>query len=168
MNERQKQRLSDMLDQYYGAELGSKRIAIWGGAFKANTDDIRESPALDLIDHLFEQGAQISLYDPQAITALKRHYTEHPAARQLQFAVNQNAAIEQCDALCIVTDWRAFQSPDFIHLAEQLRDRVIFDGRNLYDPALLTSYGLQYYGIGRGTSLSKPKRNDQTSAVNPH
>lgn len=154
VNEHQKQRLSDMLGQYYGDELGNKRIAIWGGAFKANTDDIRESPALDLIDYLLKRGTKICLYDPQAIAALKRHYAEHPAAHLLQFAITQNAALEHCDALCIVTDWRAFQSPDFIFLAEQLSDRVIFDGRNLYDPALLTGYGLQYFGIGRGNSLA--------------
>ncbi|UJF24820.1 UDP-glucose/GDP-mannose dehydrogenase family protein [Suttonella sp. R2A3] len=147
INEQQKLRLFRMVEHCY-PELGDKQtFAIWGGAFKANTDDIRETPAIPLIKSLLAKGCHIRLHDPQAMKALAAVFT---SAENLTFHDTPMQAISDADALIIVTDWRAFQSPDFIALKETLRDRLIIDGRNLYDPALVASYGLRYYGIGRG------------------
>src|SRR5579863_4713284 len=150
VNERQKQILFRKLTRHFGGELKGRTVARWGLAFKPNTDDMREAPSRTLIDLLCKAGARVQAYDPIAADEAQRLY-----ARQPGFALAKNAyqAAEGADALAIVTEWQEFRSPDFDRLRTVLKTPVIFDGRNLYDPAMVSRFGLSYYAIGRGKPL---------------
>ncbi|MFM2402568.1 MAG: UDP-glucose 6-dehydrogenase Ugd, partial [Pseudomonadota bacterium] len=121
-------------------------FAIWGLAFKPNTDDMREAPSRVIIDALLEAGAQVQAYDPVATEEAQRVLAGRDG---LTFATSQQAALEGADALLIVTEWMEFRNPDFDGIKAALKQPVIFDGRNLYDPALVRSFGLDYLSIGR-------------------
>lgn len=147
INQRQKQVLLHKIKQHYQGELAGKTFALWGLAFKPKTDDMREAPSRVLLEGLLAAGAIVQAFDPEAMGEAKRIYgATHPA---LRFCESAQQALDNADALCIVTEWKHFWSPDFQLLKTKLKDAVIFDGRNLYDPARLSKIGLKYYSIGR-------------------
>jgi UDPglucose 6-dehydrogenase len=138
--------LADKIRARFGDSLRGKRIAVWGLAFKANTDDMREAPSLALIDDLVAAGATVSAYDPAAADEAKRIFAD---SRSVTIAPNAMDVLAGADALAIVTEWQEFRSPDFAAIKKALKTPAIFDGRNLYDPAALKAQGLDYYPIGR-------------------
>jgi len=150
VNERQKEVLFHKMKRHF-PQLKGLTFAVWGLAFKPNTDDMREAPSRVLIDMLFEAGARVRAYDPVASDEARRIYGNRP-----DFVLCKNAyeAAQGADALGIVTEWQEFRSPDFDRLKELLKAPVIFDGRNLYDPAMAKRFGFTYYAIGRGTRLA--------------
>ncbi|MBS0612332.1 MAG: UDP-glucose/GDP-mannose dehydrogenase family protein [Proteobacteria bacterium] len=150
VNRRQKQVLFEKMRGHFGSMAG-KVLAVWGLAFKPNTDDMREAPSRVLIDALLAAGAKVQAYDPVAVDEAQRIYADKPG---ISFSKSAEAALEGADALAIVTEWQEFRSPDFERIRKVLRSAVIFDGRNLYDPALMARQQIQYYAIGRGVSAS--------------
>ncbi len=144
VNERQKTALLGPILQYFNQSLTDKKIAIWGLAFKPDTDDIREAPALYMIEHLLEAGAKISAYDPEAMENVKKQ-KNFP----IEYSNDQYAAIEGADALLICTEWGVFRNPDFDKMEKLLKSKVIFDGRNLYDLDKMKKLGYYYKSIGR-------------------
>ena len=147
VNEQQKQVLVDKIVARFGPDLRGRRFAVWGLAFKPGTDDMREAPSLTIIEHLLARGAEVAAYDPVALTQARRVLGERPG---LHLVSQATTAVEAADALVIVTEWKEFRSPDFGHLAAALRQPVIFDGRNLFEPADMRALGLEYHAIGRG------------------
>ena len=147
VNTDQKRRLFEKVRDHFGGDLGGKVFAIWGLAFKPNTDDMREAPSRVLIEALLGAGALVRAHDPEAAEEAARVLGEHDG---LVFAGSPEAALEGADALIVVTEWPEYRSPDFELLSSQLSARVIFDGRNIYAPTTVERYGLAYYGIGRG------------------
>jgi UDPglucose 6-dehydrogenase len=150
VNRRQKQVLVHKMRRHFGDQLKGRTFALWGLAFKPNTDDMREAPARTIIDLLLNDGARVRAYDPVALEAAARIYADREG-----FTACRNAyeAAQGADALAIATEWQEFRSPDFDRLKELLKSPLIFDGRNLYDPAILMRFGFTYYAIGRGKSL---------------
>jgi UDPglucose 6-dehydrogenase len=148
LNDRQKHRLFEKISAHFDGELAGRTIALWGLAFKPNTDDMREAPSRALMEALWSRGARVRAYDPVAGREAERLYPDH--ADRLTLCSSSMDALEGADALAILTEWNEFRSPDFERIRQTLAAPVIFDGRNLYDPALLASQGLQYYAIGRG------------------
>ncbi len=147
VNYRQKQVLFSKIEQHYsGSSIKGKTFAVWGLAFKPNTDDMREAPSLSLIESLLAAGAQVRAFDPEALDEAQRILGNRPG---LTLCQHQMEAIKEADALCVVTEWKAFWCPDFKALKQQLTDSVIFDGRNLYNPSEIKQQGITYYGIGR-------------------
>ena len=144
-NERQKQRLFEKLQEVFGDALRGRRIALWGLAFKANTDDMRESPALVLIEQLLAAGATVVAHDPAAM-----HETQRRIGDRIQYAKTGYDAAQGADALVVVTDWNEYRFPDFTRLKAALAQPVVVDGRNLYDPAKMLALGFNYRSIGRG------------------
>ena len=144
-NDRQKHRLFAKLHGVLGDGLAGARIALWGLAFKANTDDMRESPALVLIDELLAAGATVVAHDPAAM-----HETQRRIGDRITYAESNYAAAEGADALVIVTDWNEYRFPDFARVKAALKRPVLIDGRNLYDPAKMQALGFTYRSIGRG------------------
>jgi len=150
VNERQKEVLVHKM-QHHFSELRGRTLALWGLAFKPNTDDMREAPSRAIIDMLLKAGARVRAYDPVAATEARRIYGNQP---ELVLCKNAYEAAEGADALAIVTEWQEFRSPDFDRLKQILKAPVIFDGRNLYDPGMVSRFGFTYYAIGRGTRLA--------------
>jgi UDPglucose 6-dehydrogenase len=150
VNNRQKLVLVDKMRRHFGKELAGRTIALWGLAFKPNTDDMREAPSRAIIDLLNREGVKVRAYDPVAGPEAQRIYADQP-----HFTLCKNAyeAAEGSDALAIVTEWKEFRSPDFERLKKVLKSPVVFDGRNLYDPGMVSRFGLTYYAIGRGKPL---------------
>jgi UDPglucose 6-dehydrogenase len=146
VNGRQKRVLFDKIRAHFG-DLSGKTIALWGLAFKPNTDDMREAPSRVLIEALWAAGAAVRAYDPVAMPETRRIYGERA---DLTLCKTSPLALEGADALAIVTEWQEFRSPDFPHMLATLKNPVIFDGRNLYDPAHMARAGFSYYAIGRG------------------
>lgn len=146
VNAGQKSFFFDKIGRYYHNELNGKKFAVWGLAFKPNTDDIREAPALEIISKLTAMGASVVAYDPEAMPNVKKEYKG-----ELSFAENQYAALDGADALVICTEWNEFRTPDFDKIIKRLKAKVIFDGRNLYDPATMKSLGFYYDSVGRIT-----------------
>lgn len=144
VNEIQKKVLSDKVSNYFKGDLKGKRFAIWGLAFKPETDDIREAPALYIIDELLKAGASVCAFDPEAMPNVKKLL-----GNQIQFADNQYEALVEADALLIVTEWSVFRNPDFELISQKLKNKVIFDGRNLYDLEKMIDLGFYYNSIGR-------------------
>jgi len=148
VNEAQKHVLGAKIRARFGAGLAGKRIALWGLAFKANTDDMREASSRALIADLLAEGATVSAYDPVAGAEARKLFAKYGGVRIADSAMD---ALQGCDALAIVTEWREFRSPDFVALKAKLAMPVIFDGRNLYDPAMVRAHGFEYFPIGRRT-----------------
>lgn len=146
VNHRQKNVLAEKIKNYFGKDLADKHIAIWGLAFKPNTDDIREAPSLYIIDQLLELGAKITAYDPEAIDNVKAIYGD-----KISFVEDEYAALEGADALAIVTEWNEFRNPNFDDIAALLKSKVIFDGRNVYGLEEMKARGFYYESIGRQT-----------------
>ena len=149
-NERQKTVLVDKVVARFGDDLTGRQFAIWGLAFKPNTDDMREAPSRALIHELSRRGATILAYDPVAMSEAKRVLGDVP---RLQFVDSPASALTRSDALLIVTEWRQFKSPDFDTIKQKLKQPIIIDGRNLYDLALMDSMGIEYSSIGRPTGI---------------
>ncbi len=150
VNKRQKQLLFRKIHAYFQGKLEGRTIGLWGLAFKPNTDDMREAPARELMESLWAAGANVRAYDPVAMEEARRIYGDRP---DLALVDSAEAALEGADVLALMTEWQEFRSPDFELICDSLRHKVIFDGRNLYDPAMVKSYGLTYHGIGRGEPL---------------
>ena len=152
VNDAQKGHLFELAARHYGGEarLRGKTFAVWGLAFKPNTDDMREASSRRLLQQLWDAGAKVRAYDPEAMHEARRIFGERDG-----FALCDSTAatLEGADALIVVTEWKQFRSPDFAKLKATLFDAVVFDGRNMYEPADVESAGLAYYGIGRGRSL---------------
>jgi UDPglucose 6-dehydrogenase len=129
-----------------------RTIALWGLAFKPNTDDMREAASRRLMEALWEAGAKVRAYDPEA-----RHETQRMYGDRADLVLCDSAyqALDGADVLAIITEWKAFRSPDFARIRAALKEPVIFDGRNLYEPAVVEEAGLAYYGIGRGRSVAR-------------
>ena len=144
-NERQKRRLYSKLEQCLGGEVKGTRIAVWGLAFKPRTDDMRESPALTLIEQLLEAGATVVAHDPAAMHEAKRRL-----GKKVAFVEHNYDALDGADALVVVTDWNEYRQPDFGRMRESLKRPIVVDGRNLYDPARMRGLGFTYSSIGRG------------------
>ena len=149
VNERQKQILFNKIKAHFG-ELRGKTVAIWGLAFKPNTDDMREAASRVLMESLWAAGAKVHAYDPVAMPECLRIYGDRA---DLALCKTSHDALKGADALAIVTEWREFRSPDFEHIKGALNTPVIFDGRNIYDPEQMAQAGFSYYGIGRGMTL---------------
>src|SRR5512145_2198883 len=150
VNRRQKTLLFRKISAYFKGDLKGKVIGVWGLAFKPNTDDMREAPARDLMEALWAAGAKVQAYAPVAMTEGRRIYGDRP---DLTLVDSAEAAIKGADVLAVVTEWQEFRSPDFDYIRDTVKHKVIFDGRNIYDPALVKSFGLTYHGIGRGEPL---------------
>ncbi len=142
-NELQKKLIPNKVKQRFGDNLSGRKFAIWGLAFKANTDDIRESPVLVIIDTLLDAGAELAVFDPQAMENIKRIYQS-----KLIYAKNAAEALINADALIIATEWNEFRHPDFQMIKRSLKNPIIFDGRNLYNRQRLIEQGFEYYGVG--------------------
>ncbi|WP_416778514.1 UDP-glucose dehydrogenase family protein [Xenorhabdus budapestensis] len=151
VNEKQKRKLPVFVKRHFGDDLFGKTFAIWGLSFKPNTDDMREASSRVLMEVLWESGAKIQAYDPEAMQEAQRIYGQRD---DLALMGTKEAALKGADALIICTEWQNFRAPDFDVIKDSLKTPVIFDGRNLYDPERLQSRGFIYYGIGRGTSIN--------------
>jgi len=145
-NDVQKMVLVDKIVARFGEDLSGRRFALWGLAFKPNTDDMREAPSRVIIAELFKRGATVTAYDPVAMTEAKRIFGDEP---RLAYAEKPMDALEGADALVIVTEWKEFRSPDFERIKGALKQPVIFDGRNLYEPDVPRAAGIEYSAIGR-------------------
>ena len=145
-NDAQRQVLADRIIAHYGGSLQGKTIAVWGLAFKPETDDMREAPSRPLLHALWAAGAQVRAHDPVAMDEARRIFGERP---DLTLCASPAEALQGADVLAIVTEWKIFRVPDFEQMAQLLKDRMVFDGRNLYDPATVARHGLGYVSIGR-------------------
>ncbi len=146
VNDRQKQVLFEKIRDHFQGDLDGRTIALWGLAFKPNTDDMREASSRTLMEALWKAGARVRAYDPVAMAETRRIYGEND---QLSLCETAESALDNADALVVMTEWQAFRSPDFDTIRARLKAPVIFDGRNIYDPALLAGRGFHYYAIGR-------------------
>ena len=145
-NEAQKLRLVDKIVARFGEDLSGRHFGLWGLAFKPNTDDMRDAPSRAVIGELFHRGATVAAYDPVALSEARRVFGDD---RRLSLIERPMNVLEGADALVIVTEWKEFRSPDFDRIRQTLREPVVFDGRNMYDPAVIRRYGIEYHGIGR-------------------
>ena len=146
VNEKQKEVLVEKLTARLGESLEGKRFALWGLAFKPNTDDMREAPSRAVIDAVLARGGHLVAYDPVAVPEARRIYPNEP---RLEYADSPIGGLDSADALVIVTEWKEFRSPDFSEIRQRLKHPLIFDGRNLYDPGMVRAAGLEYHAIGR-------------------
>jgi len=146
VNKTQKVLLVPRIKKYFRNELEGKKIALWGLAFKPNTDDIREAPALDIVEELLKEGASISAYDPEAMKNVKELIGD-----KINYVENQYDALINCDALLIATEWSEFRTPDFEKMSGLMKNKVVFDGRNVFDTSHMKELGYYYESIGRKT-----------------
>ena len=153
VNHSQKQVLFERVKDFFGGVLTGRTIALWGLAFKPNTDDMREAASRVLMESLWRAGARVRAYDPVAMSEAARLYPDEVASGSLVLVDRAMTALEGASALAVVTEWQEFRSPDFDTIKKMLSVPVIFDGRNVYDPALMRRLGIRYFGIGRGESV---------------
>ena len=146
VNNQQKTKLFEKLDSHFGGDLEGKTIAVWGLAFKPNTDDIRDAPSRTLIDALLEEGARVNAHDPKAMDEAELLY---PDEQNIAFFEDPYEAAEGADALVLVTEWRQYWAPDFDRLLNEMNDSVLVDGRNIWSPEVVRNRGFTYYSIGR-------------------
>jgi UDPglucose 6-dehydrogenase len=156
VNEIQKRVIARKIEHQFGGDLDGRRFAVWGIAFKPRTDDIREAPALALIEDLLSAGAEVAVFDPEAMEKARRALGD-----RVSYAESAYEAVEGADALLIVTEWNEFRFPDFDRIKKALKDPVIFDGRNVYDPRTMWELGFTYHSIGR------PSWSASTGAARP-
>jgi UDPglucose 6-dehydrogenase len=152
VNQKQKEVLFEKIASRFGDNLAGRTFALWGLAFKPNTDDMREASSRTLMEKLWSAGASVQAYDPVAMDECKRIYGDRD---DLTLCNDAHAPLDNADALIIVTEWTEFRSPDFEFIKSTLKEPVIFDGRNLYEPDYLASEGIEYFAIGRGDSVAK-------------
>ena len=150
VNERQKHHLFELIRRHYDGDIAGRTFAVWGLAFKPNTDDMREASSRVLLQQLWDAGARVRAYDPEARRETQRIFGERD---DLVLCDSANAALVDADALVVVTEWKQFRSPDFARLRATLADAALFDGRNIYHPDEVEAAGIAYYGIGRGRSV---------------
>jgi UDPglucose 6-dehydrogenase len=150
VNYRQKEKLFDYIMSHYQGDVKGKTIALWGLSFKPNTDDMREASSRVLMERLWEHGAMVQAYDPEAMEETQRIYGSRA---DLRLMGTKEATLSGSSCLVICTEWQAFRAPDFEMIKTHVADQVIFDGRNLFEPSLISEYGLHYYAIGRGLSV---------------
>lgn len=160
VNARQKQVLGDKMQQRFGENLSGRHFAIWGLAFKPNTDDMRAASSRVLLGELLRAGATVAVYDPVSMQEAKRvleldFYDAPELLASIRYAANPMDALVDADALAIVTEWKAFRSPDFDEVKARLKQPVVFDGRNLFEPTVMTELGIEYHGIGRSVLTNK-------------
>jgi UDPglucose 6-dehydrogenase len=148
LNERQKRVLVDMVHTRFGASLEGRRLAVWGLSFKPETDDMREAPSLVIVEALLAAGATVAVHDPEARDAARHFFGD-----RVEYADNNYDALTDADALLIITEWKQYRSPDFERVRTLLRAPIIFDGRNLYDPLRMATYGFEYASIGRPAAM---------------
>ena len=153
INERQKHKLFDRINAYFKGDLKGKTFALWGLAFKPNTDDMRDAPSRVLMEALWAAGADVRAFDPEAMQETQRLYGDEP---RLSLMGTPESVLQGADALIVCTEWQQFKAPDFDLIKQRLKTPVIFDGRNLYDNERLTRVGLQYFPMGRGESINLP------------
>ena len=146
VNYRQKEKLFSKIHEHFNGEIKGKTIALWGLSFKPNTDDMRDAPSRVLMESLWEAGVTVQAFDPEAMPESQRIYGQRD---DLKLMGTQEAALQDADALVLVTEWQQFKSPNFDHVIELLKNPVIFDGRNQYDPKRMAKKGIMYYSIGR-------------------
>ncbi|MBC9070719.1 UDP-glucose/GDP-mannose dehydrogenase family protein [Thauera sp. CAU 1555] len=146
INRRQKLRVVDKVVRRFGEDLRGRHFALWGLAFKPETDDMREAPSRVVLEELFARGATVAAYDPAASREARRIFGQET---RLGCVERPMQAIEGADALIVLTEWKEFRSPDFERIRAQMRQPVVFDGRNIYEPAVMRRYGIEYFGIGR-------------------
>ena len=151
-NQRQKNKLAERVMERLGANLEGKTIAVWGLAFKPNTDDMREAPSRFLLENIWSCGGNVRAFDPEAMDACHALYGDR---EDITYVDSKDEALEGADCLVVCTEWRTFWSPDFEAIKAALNNPIIVDGRNLYDPHYLASIGIEYYGIGRGLSVTQ-------------
>lgn len=151
VNYKQKEVLFNRVLNYFNGDLTGKTIALWGLSFKPNTDDMRESSSRVLMEKLWEQGAKVRAYDPEAMEETQRIYG---CRSDLELVGTKEAAMQGADILVICTEWKAFRAPDFDQIKVTLANPVVIDGRNMYEPEMVERHGLEYYGIGRGRSIA--------------
>ena len=149
MNEKQKSVLPQKINEYFNNDVSGKTFAIWGLSFKPNTDDMREAPSRVVMEALWASGAAINAYDPVAMDEARHLYPNHP---HLTFASSAAEVVTNADALIIMTEWNEFKSPAWAEIRNALRHPVIFDGRNMYEPALVAENGFVYHSIGRSVA----------------
>ncbi|HFE36940.1 MAG TPA: UDP-glucose/GDP-mannose dehydrogenase family protein, partial [Gammaproteobacteria bacterium] len=149
VNNAQKTILFHRIKQYFNSKLEGKTIAIWGLSFKPNTDDMRDAPSRVLMEALWQAGAKVRAYDPEAMEETQRIYGQRD---DLTLCEDPMDVFTGADAMAVLTEWRIFRSPDFKAIINALSNPVIFDGRNVYDPNYLEEMGIEYYGMGRGKS----------------
>ena len=147
VNERQKTVLFAKIQRHFGDDLRGRTFALWGLAFKPGTDDMREAPSRNLLEALWQAGCTVQAFDPAAMNEARRIYGDRP---DLQLRARPQDALQNADALVIITEWSLFRSPDFDAIRQALKQPLIFDGRNLYDPEFMRESGFIYYAIGRG------------------
>src|SRR5690554_1011300 len=152
VNNYQKTRIVELIKRHYDGNVAGKVFAMWGLSFKPRTDDMREAPSRVIMEALWEAGATVQAYDPEAMQEVERIYGQRD---NLRLMGTRDAALVNADALILCTEWQHFRAADFEQLAQTLKDKVIFDGRNIYDPDTVTAAGLTYYAIGRGASLRR-------------
>ncbi|MEX2116259.1 MAG: UDP binding domain-containing protein, partial [Bacteroidota bacterium] len=146
VNEEQKMVTVKKLRRYFKEKLKGATVAVWGLAFKPNTDDLRDAPALTIIDGLLAEGVKVRAHDPVAMEGAKALL-----GKKIEYFENNYEALKGADALIIVTEWNEFRRPDFDRMKSLMKRPVIFDGRNIYDPKVMNEKGFEYYGIGRGS-----------------
>jgi UDPglucose 6-dehydrogenase len=146
VNAEQKLHLLPKIRKYFNHNLKGKKFALWGLSFKPNTDDIREAPALDMINALLQEGASVTAFDPEAMKNAKELLGD-----RIKFADNPYDALNDADALLIATEWNEFRTPDFTKMSDRLKNKVIFDGRNLFDLQGMRELDFHYESIGRDT-----------------
>lgn len=144
VNERQKTVLFEKISRHYRYDLKGRHFGLWGLAFKPATDDMREAPSLVLIHHLLEAGATVTVFDPVAMEECRRRIGD-----RIRYAANMYDALRGADAMVVVTEWQEFKVPKFTYIEKALKEKVIFDGRNIYNPEQMKEFGYTYYGIGR-------------------
>ena len=152
VNHDQKSKLFELISRHFDGQLAGKTVALWGLAFKPNTDDMREASSRNLMEALWAAGAKVRAFDPEAGKETHRIYGDRD---ELSLCDGAYQALDGADVLAIVTEWKAFRSPDFQRIRAMLKNPAIFDGRNLYDPVAVEEAGLAYYGVGRGRSLRR-------------
>jgi len=150
VNAAQKRKLFSLVSRHFEGRLAGRTIAVWGLAFKPNTDDMREAPSRTLLEELWNAGARVRAYDPEAASEAERIYDKRD---DLVLCDGPYAALDDADALVVVTEWKAFRSPDLERIRASLKEPVIFDGRNIFEPKAIEAAGIAYYGIGRGRSV---------------
>jgi len=144
VNDGQKRRLVEKVAAEFGDDLSGKRFAIWGLAFKPRTDDMREAPAIVVINGLLERGAEVAVHDPEALAQAKRVFGDRVTYHRVNYE-----ALAGADALIVVTEWNEFRRPDFERMKQLMRRPIIFDGRNIYEPEVMREHGFTYVSIGR-------------------
>ena len=148
VNQRQHLRLIEKMTEHYEGQLSGRRFAMWGVTYKGNSNDIRESPALVMLESLLAKGACLSVFDPAGLPHLRVHF-QGRYADQITYCSDEYEALKDAEALIVATDWSQFRAPDMERISELLKEPVIFDGRNLYEPRLLKEFGIMHYSIGR-------------------